>query len=176
MRFGQIRSMDIANGLGIRVSLFVTGCRFNCKGCFNREYQDFLHGEVFGREQLELILNYLNHDYISGLTILGGEPFQNEKELLLPVKEVRQFIDDYNSCHGHDQFKNIWIYSGYTFEQICADEYKLELLKLCDVLVDGLFEIDKLDLNLRFRGSSNQRIVDIRSSLIKNSVIEYDLG
>lgn len=176
MRYGQIRKIDVANGLGIRVSLFVTGCRFNCPGCFNLAYQDFNYGNVFGQSEINLILEYLSHPSISGLTILGGEPFQNEIELYEAVKIFRNYIDQYNQSKKADEiFKNIWIYSGYTFEQIVKDENKLRLLKLCDVLVDGLFVLAKLDLKLRFRGSSNQRIIDISKSLETNSVILYPL-
>lgn len=176
MRYGQIRKIDVANGLGIRVSLFVTGCRFNCPGCFNLAYQDFNYGNIFTHQEVDLILKYLSHPSISGLTILGGEPFQNEIELYEVVKIFREYIDEYNRSKKQSEiFKNIWIYSGYTFEQILKDENKLRLLTLCNVLVDGLFELDKLDLKLRFRGSSNQRIIDIRKSLQFNSVILYPL-
>lgn len=176
MRYGQIRKLDVANGLGIRVSLFVTGCRFNCPGCFNLAYQDFNYGNVFGEQEIDLILKYLSHPSISGLTILGGEPFQNEIELYEIVKIFREYIDKCNSNKTQNQtFKNIWIYSGYTFEQLLKDDNKLRLLSLCDVLVDGLFEIENLDLNLRFKGSSNQRIIDVKKSLEFNSIILYPL-
>lgn len=177
MRFGQIRALDVANGSGIRVSLFVTGCKFNCKGCFNIEYQDFNYGTVFKNQHLEEIIDYLSKDYIKGFSILGGEPFENTDDLLAVVYKIRQYLDDYNlNYQKKDKLnKDIWIYSGYLFENLIKDPLKLQLLQLCDVLVDGLFVEELLDLRLKFKGSSNQRIIDIQKSLSTNQVIELDL-
>lgn len=166
MRYGQIRTLDVANGPGIRVSFFVTGCHFKCKGCFNQLYQDFHFGELWTSTQTQQVIQALMFPYIEGLTVLGGEPFQNTKDLYPILKEIK-------SSMRSDQ--NIWIYSGYTLEQILEDVEKKELLSLCDVLVDGLFECSKKDLKLKFRGSSNQRILDIQKSLILGESIELKI-
>ena len=163
MKFAQIRKYDIANGEGIRCSIFVSGCTHRCKNCFNEEYQDFNYGNNWTDDETQLIIEYLKDDNISGLTLLGGEPMQN----LYLIDVIRKVKKEVN--------KNIWIYSGYTYDQIINDNKKLELLKECDVLVDGLFVEELLDLKLKFRGSSNQRIIDIKKSLEKNEIIEYKL-
>lgn len=166
MKYAQLKKLDIANGPGIRISLFVSGCTHKCKGCFNEEYQDFNYGEEFTPYISNKIKSELLKDYYSGITVLGGEPFQN-LELIEIIKDLRSFI----SSSKLD--RNIWIYSGYTFEQIMENPKMKELLSLCDVLVDGLFIEDLLDLNLEFRGSSNQRILDIKSSIKHNLALPY---
>lgn len=164
MRYAQIRKYDVANGPGIRTSLFVTGCTHRCPYCFNAEYQDFNFGELWTEKQTEEIIEYLNDDVVTGLTLLGGEPFQNSSELTNVLKEVKKHVD-----------KSIWAYSGYTFEQIMSDDEKKELLMLCDVLVDGLY-IEKLkDLRLKFRGSSNQRIIDVKKSMDEGKIILVEI-
>lgn len=164
MRYAQIRKYDVANGPGIRTSLFVTGCTHRCPYCFNAEYQDFNFGELWTEKQTEEIIEYLNDDVVTGLTLLGGEPFQNSSELTNMLKEVKKHVD-----------KSIWAYSGYTFEQIMSDDEKKELLILCDVLVDGLY-IEKLkDLRLKFRGSSNQRIIDVKKSMDEGKIILVEI-
>lgn len=165
MRYGQIRPFDIANGEGVRVSIFVTGCTHNCEGCFNKEYQSFHAGSLWSNKETEKVIKYLSRDVISGLTILGGEPFQNTKDLTEIVKQIKKKVD-----------KPIWVYSGYTFEQILESKEKTELLKLIDVLVDGKFEQTKKDLKLRFRGSSNQRIIDVQESRKSGEVVLYELS
>ncbi len=164
MRYGQIRQFDIANGEGIRTTVFVTGCTHHCKDCFNEEYQDFNHGNLWTNEQTEQIISFLENPMVAGLTLLGGEPFQNAVDLLPVIKEVKKHSS-----------KTIWIYSGYTFEEICTDATKKELLKLCDILVDGRFVTEQKDLTLRFRGSANQRILDIKASLKNNAPVLYTL-
>lgn len=163
MNYGQIRKYDISNGPGIRVTLFVTGCTHNCKGCFNKEYQNFNAGKKYTNIQTNEIITYLNNPVIEGFTLLGGEPMQNVEGLLEPLKKIRNFIDENNKKLKIKQ--TIWVYSGYTFEEIINSQEKLELLKLCDVLVDGKFIEELLNLKLRFRGSENQRIIDIQKSL-----------
>ena len=165
MRYGQIRPFDIANGEGVRVSIFVTGCTHCCEGCFNKEYQSFHAGSLWSNKETEKVIELLSKNYISGLTILGGEPFQNEEDLIPIVKEIKEKVD-----------KPIWVYTGYTYEYLFEFKKKTELLKLVDVLVDGLFELDKKDLKLRFRGSSNQRIIDVQKSLKKGEVVLYELS
>lgn len=164
MRYGQIRRYDVANGPGIRTSFFVTGCTHNCPECFNKEYQNFQAGDEWTKTQTKEVLEHLKESVVDGLTILGGEPFQNLPDLTSIISEIREYSD-----------KSIWIYSGYTFEQIIDDPVKFDLLKLCDVLVDGLFVNELKNLSLKFRGSSNQRIIDIKKSLELNQVTILDI-
>lgn len=160
MRYGQIRQYDIANGPGIRTSIFVTGCSLKCKNCFNKDYQDPNYGNLWTEENTLQIINYLKKDEISGLTILGGEPFENAIDLIEIIKKIKEQID-----------KPIWIYSGYIYEILIKDPIHKKLLEEVDVLVDGPF-IDSLkDLTLKFKGSSNQRIIDVNASLANNSII-----
>lgn len=164
MNFAQIRKYDVANGPGIRTTIFVTGCTHNCHNCFNEEYQDFNYGDTWTDKETEEVISYLNLAEVKGLTLLGGEPFQNEVDLLKVIRDIKKEVQ-----------KDIWIFSGYTYEEILKDQDKKKLLEECDVLVDGRF-VEKLkDLNLRFRGSSNQRIIDVQKSLEANEVILFDL-
>lgn len=160
MRYGQIRQFDVANGTGIRSTIFVTGCTHKCPECFNEEYQDFKFGDIWTDNETSTIINYLKSDVVEGLTILGGEPFQNTKDLIQIVKDIKKQSN-----------KSIWIYSGYTFDELIKNPLQRELLELVDILVDGLFKIDLKDLKLRFRGSSNQRIIDVKNSLKENKII-----
>ena len=160
MNYADIRPIDVANGPGIRVSLFVSGCTHHCKECFNPETWDFAYGRPFGEEQVQAILGHLSKPYIRGLSLLGGEPFepQNQAAVLELVEQVREVYPD----------KDIWCYSGYLFEQLAAGavgEHSRELLERLDVLVDGPFILERKDLSLRFRGSANQRILDVPASL-----------
>ena len=156
MRYSAIKNCDIANGEGCRVSLFVSGCRNHCKGCFQPETWDFEHGELFTRETEDQIVEMLRPDYINGLSILGGDPFEPENQVvLLPfVRYVKMCLPS----------KTIWAYTGYELEELRHSEVTDELLSLIDVLVDGRFEEDKKDISLLFRGSSNQRIIDMKKS------------
>ncbi len=158
MRCAQIRKYDVANGVGIRTTVFVSGCTHNCKNCFNKLYQDFDYGEEWTEEKTEEIIGYLKEPTIRGLSILGGEPFQNAKELKEVVKDIKREIND----------KDIWIWSGYTYEEILEDEDMFELLKECDVLIDGRYVEELKNLSLRFRGSENQRIIDVKKTLENN--------
>lgn len=161
MKYAQIRKYDIANGEGIRSTIFVTGCTHGCKGCFNREYWDFTYGKEWDNDATNTVISYLKEPVVSGLTLLGGEPMQN-LELTKVLRDIKKEVN-----------KNIWIYSGYTYEQIIKDPKKLELLKECDILVDGLFIEELKNLKLKFRGSENQRIIDIKKSLETNNIILY---
>lgn len=163
MRYGEIRQYDVANGPGIRTVIFVTGCTHNCKNCFNGEYQDFNYGEIWTENETLKAIKYLNDENVSGLTLLGGEPMQN-LELIEIVKKIKSEV-----------LKPIWVYSGYTFEEIISNEKRCELLELCDVLVDGRFVEEQKDLKLKFRGSRNQRIIDIKKSLEARKVESYDI-
>ena len=171
MNYADIKKVDVANGEGVRVSVFVSGCTHHCKGCFNRCAWDFNYGEKFTQDEVKKVVEYMDHDYIEGLSLLGGEPLeeQNQEGLLPLVKEVKKRFPD----------KNIWCYTGYDFEKDVVgkmakeNETTKELLKYLDVVVDGKFEEDKKDLNLRFRGSSNQRIVNVQETL-KTGNIEQE--
>ncbi len=164
MNYATIKPCDVANGPGVRVSLFVSGCTHRCKGCFNPEAWDFAYGTPFGAAQTAEILQLLAPDYIRGFSLLGGEPFEaaNQPAVLALLQEIR---------HTYPQ-KSIWAYSGYTFEQLCAGA--LPLLKLCDVLVDGPFIQEQKNLRLRFRGSENQRILDIPLSLAAGAPVNWN--
>ena len=150
MNYAEIKKVDIANGPGVRVSLFVSGCRNHCKGCFNPETWDFDYGRPFTRETEDEIIEALRPSWIQGLSILGGEPTEEENAaVLIPfLKRVRAVLPD----------KDIWLYSGYTYEAL-RDK---EILTLADVLVDGPFLLELKDAGLAFRGSRNQRIIDLR--------------
>ena len=173
MYYADIKKADVANGIGVRISLFVSGCTHHCKGCFNEEAWDFHYGNEFTEREIDKILDLMNHSYIAGLTLLGGEPLEhvNQQGILPLLRKVKEKFPD----------KNIWCYSGYTFEKdILGRMYKEweetpELLSYIDVLVDGKFEEDKKDIKLRFRGSSNQRIIDVKKSLKENKTVLFDL-
>lgn len=164
MRYGQIRKYDVANGPGVRTSLFVTGCKHNCFNCFNKDYQDFKAGRLWTGEDRDRLIEYLSLDQVKGLSLLGGEPMENAGELVDIIRDIKQFIK-----------KDIWLWSGFRLEEIMEDEDKLALLREVDVLVDGKF-VEKLkDLNLKFRGSSNQRIIDVRASLDSGRPVLLDI-
>ncbi len=172
MNYATIKKVDVANGPGVRVSLFVSGCTHHCKGCFNPETWDFAYGEPFTSEVEDEVLEALQPNYIKGLTILGGEPFEPANQLaLLP------FIRRYRELFTQ---KSLWCYSGYNFEtdmltgNLGPWEVTQEMLSYIDVLVDGEFVMAKKDLNLRFRGSSNQRIIDVQESLATDQLVLWD--
>lgn len=164
MNFAQIRKYDVANGPGIRTTIFVTGCTHKCHNCFNEEYQDFDFGDPWTQKETDEVIEDLKLDEVRGLTILGGEPFQNEVDLLQVLRDIKKEVQ-----------KDIWIFSGYTYEEILKDQDKKKLLEECDVLVDGRFVEALKDLSLRFRGSSNQRIIDVQKSLESNEVVLFNL-
>ena len=174
MNYAKIRKCDVANGPGVRVSLFVSGCNHHCKNCFNREAWDFNYGEKFTEKQEEQIIADLKPDYITGLSLLGGEPFeQTNQEGLAPlVEKVKQTYPD----------KKIWCYTGFTFDkqilgQMIGEEDRSttkQMLKNIDYIVDGRFVEELKDPKLQFRGSSNQRIIDVKKSLAENEIILWD--
>ena len=165
MRITQIRKTDVANGTGIRVTIFVAGCTHRCAGCFNREYFSFEAGELVTEEMMDHIISLTQKDYIEGLSVLGGEPLQQvfDKTLVTLLKRFKQEVG-----------KSIWLYTGYTYEEAIQRQERLDILSYCDVLVDGKFEIAQKDLRLKFRGSRNQRIIDVQRSLNEQGVILYD--
>ncbi len=173
MYYGDIKNCDIANGVGVRVTLFVSGCRNRCEGCFQPQTWDFCYGQPFTRETEDKILEMMKPSYIKGLTLLGGEPFEpeNQKDLLPFVKRVKEVYPD----------KNIWGFTGYTLEKLLEDgshprcEVTDELLSFIDILVDGRFEKDKKNLMLKFRGSENQRLIDMNATRENGKITLYDI-
>ena len=170
MNYASIKDCDIANGPGIRISLFVSGCTHHCKGCFNREAWDFDYGTPFTQQTIDEILKMLSPGYIKGLTLLGGEPFEPQNQGPI-VELLRQIKAKYPQ-------KSIWAFSGYLFDRdimsghLGDPEITKEYLSYLDVLVDGPFIEAKKDLMLRFRGSSNQRLIDVQKSLAAGAVVE----
>lgn len=169
MNYATIKPVDIANGPGVRVSLFVSGCTHRCKGCFNEEAWDFQFGKPFTQEVQEQLLSSLDHDYIEGLTLLGGEPMEpSNQEALLPfIRAVRERLPQ----------KTIWCFTGYDFEKdilgrmMEASSVTRELIPLFDVMVDGKFVAEKKNLSLKFRGSENQRVLNVKKSLEEKQAV-----
>lgn len=172
MKYSGIKKHDVANGPGIRVSLFVSGCRHHCPGCFNPDTWSFEFGDEFTDANVEEIMDALAPDYVKGLTVLGGEPFEpeNQPHVLELIKECRKRYPE----------KNIWCYSGYLFDEeivpgkLGDPAVTSELIRNIDVLVDGEFHLAEKDLKLRFRGSANQRIIDVPKSLKAGEIINWD--
>ena len=165
MNYVDIKKVDVANGHGVRVSLFVSGCSHRCEGCFNPETWDFSYGVPFGEAEIQQILTFLAPDHIRGLSLLGGEPFEpdNQRAVLELVRRVRRELPG----------KTVWCYTGYLFEELAGNQvgtHSRTLLEGLDVLVDGPFVLAKKDLGLRFRGSHNQRIIDVSASLTAGEV------
>ena len=174
MHYGNIKIHDIADGPGVRVSLFVSGCTHHCDGCFNPETWDFEYGQEFTEQTEQQIIRCLKPDYIKGLTILGGEPFEpvNQRGIVKTIRRIRQKMPD----------KDIWVYTGYTLERDIIPEEGAahcevtdELLSYIDVLVDGEFVLEQKSLLLPFRGSQNQRLIDVQKTLKSGNVTEYIL-
>lgn len=174
MNYADIKRIDVANGPGVRVSLFVSGCNHHCKDCFNQEAWDFNYGKAFTSQTIKTILEYLKPDYIKGLTLLGGEPLEhsNQQGLLPLLRKVKEVYPE----------KTIWCFTGFLFDKDVLGrmwaEYTetKEFFSYIDVLVDGPFMIDKKDISLRFKGSANQRTIDVKKSLQENQVILWDLS
>ena len=173
MFYGEIKNFDIANGEGVRVSLFVSGCTHCCKGCFNPETWDFSYGRLYTDETEESIIKMLEFDYIDGLSLLGGEPFEpeNQRELVKLLRKFKQACPE----------KNVWCYTVYLFDKELLEESRArcevtdEMLSMIDVLVDGEFKEDLKDITLSFRGSSNQRVIDVKKSLETGKTVLYGL-
>ena len=172
MYYSVIKPVDIADGVGVRVSLFVSGCTHHCKGCFQPQTWAFDYGQPYTKETEEQLLSFLAPSYIRGLTLLGGEPMEpdNQRALLSLLRRVREELPQ----------KDIWCYSGYTLEELKGDsrarcEVTDEMLSLIDVLVDGEFVEEKRNISLKFRGSENQRLIDLKKTLAQGSVVAYEL-
>lgn len=172
MNYASIKNCDIANGPGVRVSLFVSGCTHRCKGCFNEIAWDFHYGEPFTQETIDMILDMLKPDYVKGLTLLGGEPFepQNQPAIIDLLRQVKAKYPE----------KSIWSFSGYLFDKdilpgrLGDPQITREFLSYLDVLVDGPFIEAKKNLSLRFRGSENQRLINVPASLEQGSVVLWE--
>lgn len=173
MNYATIKECDVANGPGVRVSLFVSGCNHHCKGCFNSIAWDFNYGNEFTEEVMEKVLNALDREYIEGLSLLGGEPMEyvNQKGLAKLVKKAKERFPD----------KTIWCYTGFDFEKDVMGrmyeswEETKDLVNNVDVFVDGKFEEERKNLSLKFRGSENQRIIDVKKSIKAHEVILADI-
>ena len=163
MKYNKIRKMDISNGPGVRVSVFMQGCVFNCKNCFNPETHDFNSGNDFTDETIEKILDLCKNDYIVGLSILGGEPL-HPKNIEGSTNLAKKFKETYPN-------KNIWVWSGYLFEEYLKDK---EIINYIDVLVDGQYNDDLHSPMLKWKGSSNQRVIDIKKTLKKEKIVLYE--
>lgn len=164
MNYAEIKRFDVANAPGISSSIFFSGCKFNCKGCFNELAQSFNYGKPFTKEIEDLFISYLNHPEVVNASILGGEPFQQDLDILLNfVKRIKSETN-----------VNIWMWSGYLFDDIIKDSKKCEILNHIDVLIDGRFILEQRNLSLKYRGSSNQRIINVKESLKQNKVVLYE--
>lgn len=169
MYYGAVKNCDIANGIGIRISLFVSGCRNHCPGCFQPETWAFDYGNPYTKETEDHIIELLAPEYIDGLSILGGDPFEpeNQKDVLSLMRRAKKLYPE----------KNIWIYTGYTYEVLSSgkthpcDIYTNDILSLTDVLIDGPFIEEKKDITLQFRGSSNQRLIDMNETRKQGKVV-----
>lgn len=171
MNYGEIKKIDIADGIGVRVSLFVSGCTHHCENCFNEDTWSFNYGKVYTSETEKEIIDALKPTYITGLTLLGGEPFEpsNQRELVKLLRKVRKEMP----------YKTVWCYSGYTFEELTGNsravcECTNEMLSMINVLVDGEFMEEKKDVRLKFRGSSNQRIIDLEKTHKSGNIVLWE--
>lgn len=172
MNYAEIKKTDIANGTGVRVSLFVSGCTHHCEGCFNAVAWDFHYGKEFTEQTEEELLQALKPGFIAGLTLLGGEPFEpeNQRRLVPFLKKIRSLYPE----------KSIWCYTGYLLDKELLLESRArcevtdEMLSLLDVLVDGEFVLAQKDISLRFRGSSNQRIIDLPATLREGKIVTIE--
>lgn len=170
MNYAEIKYNDIANGEGVRVSLFVSGCRHRCKNCFNEIAWDFKYGKEFTDDVADKIIKSCEPDYVAGISLLGGEPFEPENQ---PV--LLEFLKKFRSIYPD---KNVWCYSGFTYEELtgtkpsrCYTDITEDMLDLIDILVDGKFEQELHNLMLKFRGSSNQRLIDLNKTRKEGKLI-----
>lgn len=171
MKYATIKTVDIANGTGVRVSLFVSGCTHRCPECFNEIAWDFNYGQEFNQETIDLILKALEPSHIEGLTLLGGEPMElvNQEGLLPLLQQVRKMYPD----------KDIWCYTGYLYEDLLPGgkvhgPYSDEILSYLDILVDGPFILAQKNIRLKFRGSENQRIIDVKRTNQSRQIVLWD--
>lgn len=168
MNYGEIKYCDIANGTGVRTSVFVSGCRNRCEECFNSATWDFSYGEPFTEEVETKVIESLKLSYVCGLTVLGGEPFEveNQADVLKLMRRVKK------ECPS----KSIWVFSGFTYEELlggsrAATPTAIEILRTADILVDGRYDKNLRNISLKFRGSENQRIIDLKATALKGEVV-----
>lgn len=166
MRYNKIRKMDISNGPGVRISIFMQGCSFHCKECFNPETWDFNKGKEFTYDTIRQILYLGQEDYIAGLSILGGEPLHE-----FNIKGTTKLIDEFKK---HFINKTVWVWTGYKFEDLLKREDIQKLIHNVDVLVDGQFEIQNKDIRLQYCGSSNQRVIDVQKTLSEGDIVLWN--
>lgn len=172
MNYAEIKNVDVANGPGIRISLFVSGCTHHCKGCFNEMTWDFNYGKPYTQETIDHIIKLMEPSYISGITLLGGEPMdpKNQGEVLNTLRQIKRAYPD----------KNVWLFTGYLFDRDIQGKMTenlpetKELLSYLDVMVDGPFILEQKNLNLRFRGSENQRIIDVKETLRTGDIVLWN--
>ncbi|MBQ4463982.1 MAG: anaerobic ribonucleoside-triphosphate reductase activating protein [Eubacterium sp.] len=171
MNYADIKQYDVANGIGVRVSLFVSGCTHACEGCFNKEAWDFNYGKPFTDKEIDDIISYMSPSYVSGLSLLGGEPMepQNQEGILPLLRRVHETYPE----------KTVWMYTGYLFDEdilgrMCKEsEISREIISYIDILVDGPFILARKNLKVNFRGSDNQRIIDVKKSLETGEVVHW---
>lgn len=163
MNYAKIRKFDVSNGPGVRTTLFVSGCTNNCEGCFNKDLQNFNYGDKWTKEIEDKFIEYVKNTNINGVNILGGEPMDQikDKDLYNLLKRIKD-----------ETKKSIWLWSGYLYEDILKNEDRMAMLSFVDVLVDGRFEINKRNISLKYRGSSNQRVIDIPKSIENRGIVE----
>ena len=166
MHYAKIKRFDIANGVGIRTSVFVSGCSNKCKRCFNQELWDKNYGQEFTDETIKEILNSIDKPYIDGLSILGGDPLEYYN-----LEMVDKLIVEFRKRFGFN--KSIWMWTGYRYEEL--NELQKRIVSKVDVLIDGKFEIENKNPSLRFRGSSNQRVIDIHETILNNKIVLLDI-
>lgn len=174
MNIAKIKKYSIANGEGVRISIYISGCQFYCKECFNPETWDYNYGELYTDQIKKEIEDVLKTNRVDGISLLGGDP------LWQTIEDMKMIIDLCNLSHKYN--KNVWIWSGFTWEQIFNNDnnpiaqMQQEVIKQTDVFVDGLFINEKKDLRLKWCGSTNQRVIDVKKSLDKNKIILYNEG
>lgn len=163
MRYSKIRKYDVTNGPGVRVTIFVSGCMHNCEDCFNKELQDFEHGEIWTKELEDNFMDYVKNPMVVGINVLGGEPLQQIMDdcLLNLLKRVKK------EC----PYKTIWMWTGDLFEEAMKNKKKKALIECADVLIDGQFEKDKRNIKLKYRGSENQRVIDVKETIKKGEIV-----
>ena len=161
MNYADLRPFDATNGIGIGTSLFVSGCLFHCKECFNKEAWDFNYGKPFTKEVEDYFINCAKNPHVDHVSLLGGEVFYQDLDIILSlVKRIKTEVK-----------KPIWVWTGFVFDELVKSKPKANILQYIDILVDGQFEIDKKDINLKFKGSTNQRIIDVQESLKQDKVV-----
>ena len=165
MYYSKIKFNDVANGPGLRLSLFTSGCTHHCKGCFQPETWNFKNGEPFTLETQKYIIEKSKNKYIAGLSLLGGDPLDNVDGILPLLQEYRKTFA---------ATKSIWLWTGYLFEEILKDDLKSKLLPFIDVIIDGKFEENLKDITIKYKGSTNQRVIDVKKSVDTHTVVLYE--